>query len=59
MTPDQCVEMMEALRDAYKKISRSTKPAKEEVLKLKNVLLQIELCMVSMRLSVDSMLKLI
>jgi len=55
MTPEQCLEMMEALRDAYNKCSPST--SKEQKLKLKNILVQIELCMISMRKSVDRMFK--
>ena len=57
MTPDQCLEMMEALRDAYNRVSTSPNTAKEEKNKLKNILMQIELCMISMRKSVDKMFK--
>jgi len=55
MTPEQCLEMMEALRDAYNKFTPST--PEEQKLKLKNILVQIELCMISMRKSVDRMFK--
>ena len=55
MTPEQCLEMMEMLRDAYSKCSPST--SEEQKLKLKNILVQIELCMISMRKSVDRMFK--
>lgn len=55
MTPEQCLEMMEALRTAYNNISPSA--PKEQKLKLKNILVQIELCMISMRRSVDRMFK--
>ena len=55
MTPEQCLEMMEALRDAYNKFPPST--PEEQKLKLKNILVQIELCILSMRKSVDKMFK--
>ena len=55
MTPDQCLEMMEALRDVYKKIPTST--SEEEKIRFKNILMQIELCVISMRKSVDRMFK--
>ena len=55
MTPEQCLEMMEALRDAYNKFTPST--PEEQKLKFKNILMQIELCMISMRKSVDRMFK--
>jgi len=54
MTPEECLEMMEALRDAYSTVSFSA--SKKEKLKLKNILMQIELCMISMRRSVNRML---
>jgi hypothetical protein len=55
MTPEQCLEMMEALRGAYNNVPPST--PQEQKLKLKNILMQIELCMISMRKSVDRMFK--
>ena len=55
MTPEQCLEMMEALRDAYNKFTPST--PEEQKLNVKNILVQIELCMISMRKSVDRMFK--
>jgi len=56
MTPEQCLEMMEALRDAYNRLSTSVQQ-EEEKNKFKNILMQIELCMISMRKSVDKMFK--
>jgi hypothetical protein len=55
MTPEECLEMMEALRDAYNNVSSSTNTAKEQKIQLKNILMQIELCLISMRKSVDKM----
>ena len=56
MTPEQCLEMMEALRDAYNRLSTSVQQ-EEEKNKFKNILMQIELCMISKRKSVDKMFK--
>ena len=56
MTPEQCLEMMEALRDAYNRLSTSVQQ-EEEKNKFKNILMQIELCMISLRKSVDKMFK--
>ena len=56
MTPEQFLEMMEALRDAYNRLSTSVQQ-EEEKNKFKNILMQIELCMISMRKSVDKMFK--
>ncbi len=53
MTPEQCLEMMEALRDAYTRCTPSS--PEEQKLKFKNILLQMELCMISMRKSVEKM----
>ena len=55
MTPEECLEMMEALRDAFNNVSSSTNTAKEQKIQLKNILMQIELCLISMRKSVDKM----
>jgi hypothetical protein len=57
MTPDQCLEIMENLRNAYNNFSNSNNTTYENKIKLKNILMQIELCMISMRKSVDKMFK--
>ena len=48
----QCVEMMESLRDTYTRFATSGGIKEREVYKLKNVLSEIELCMISMRKNV-------
>jgi hypothetical protein len=57
MTPEQCLEIMENLRNAYNNFSNSNNTTYENKIKLKNILMQIELCMISMRKSVDKMFK--
>ena len=57
MTPEQCVEMMEALRDAFSRVSFSKNATQSEILKLKNTLMLIEMSVISMRLSMERMLK--
>ena len=57
MTPEQCVEMIEALRDAFSQISYSKNAPQSEILKLKNTLMLIEMSVISMRLSMERMLK--
>ena len=57
MTPEQCLEIMENLRNAYNNFSNSNNITYENKIKLKNILMQIELCMISMRKSVDKMFK--
>lgn len=52
MNIDQCVEMMESLRDTYTQIAGSGEIKERQVYKLKNVLMQIDLSMISMRRSV-------
>jgi hypothetical protein len=52
MNIDQCVEMMESLRDKYNQIAGSGEIKEREVYKLKNVLMQIDLSMISMRRNV-------
>ena len=55
MTPEQCLEMMEALRAAYTNVSASA--SESQKIKFKNILMQMELCMISMRKSVEKMFK--
>ena len=50
MNIDQCVEMMESLRDKYNQIAGSGEIKEREVYKLKNVLMQIDLSMISMKI---------
>jgi hypothetical protein len=57
MTPEQCVEMMEALRDAFSRVSLSKNTPQSEILKLKNTLMLIEMSVISMRYSMERMLK--
>ena len=57
MTHEQCVEMMEALRDAFSRVSYSKNAPQSEILKLKNTLMLIEMSVISMRLSMERMLK--
>ena len=55
MGPDECVEVMERLRDLYKNVPPNT--SKNQILKLKNTLMLIEMCLVSMRASMEKLLK--
>ena len=57
MNIDQCVEMMESLRDTYRQIAVSGEVKEAKVYKLKNTLMQIELSMVSMRKNVAKLEK--
>jgi len=52
MNIDQCVEMMESLRDTYTRIAGSGEIKERQVYKLKNTLMQMELSMISMRKNV-------
>ena len=52
MNIDQCVEMIESLRDTYTQIAVSGKIKEAQVYKLKNTLMQLELSMISMRKNV-------
>ncbi len=52
MNIDQCVEMMESLRDTYAQIAGSGDIKERQVYKLKNTLMQLELSMISMRKNV-------
>ena len=52
MNIDQCVEMMESLRDTYTQIAGSGEIKERTVNKLKNTLMQMELSMISMRKNV-------
>ena len=51
MNPDQCLEMMNALRDAYKRVALSTALPKKELYHLKHILTEIELAIISMKKS--------
>jgi len=53
MDIEQCVEMMTSLRDTYTKFALSGNIKEDDVYKLKNVLIEIELSMVSIRKSVS------
>ena len=57
MNIDQCVEMMESLRDKYNQIAGSGEIKEAQVYKLKNVLMQIDLSMISMRKNVAALEK--
>ena len=52
MNIDQCVEMMESLRDTYAQIAGSGDIKERQVYKLKNTLMLLELSMISMRKNV-------
>ena len=52
MNIDQCVEMIESLRDTYTQIAGSGEIKERQVYKLKNTLMQLELSMISMRKNV-------
>ena len=58
MEPEQCVEMMQALRSAYSKIAGGNEiPKSEQIYDLKHVLTEIKLCIISMNNSIDIMEK--
>ena len=57
MNIDQCVEMMESLRDTYSQIMNSGEIKERQVYKLKNTLMQLELSMISMRKNVATLEK--
>ena len=52
MNIDQCVEMIESLRDTYSQIANTGEIKESQVYKLKNTLIQMELSMISMRKNV-------
>ena len=52
MNIDQCVEMIESLRDTYTQIAGSGEIKERQVYKLKNTVMQLELSMISMRKNV-------
>ena len=54
---EQCVEMMEHLRDSYKQMSSSNNISISDIRKVKHILTQLELSMISIRNSVDKMTK--
>ena len=55
MTPEECIEMMEALSSSFKQAS-SEGVSKQQKFRFKHILTQLELYMISMRKSVDIML---
>ena len=57
MNIDQCVEMIESLRDTYTQIAGSVEIKERTVYKLKNTLIQMELSMISMRKNVATLEK--
>ena len=57
MNIDQCVEMIESLRDTYTQIAGSGEIKERQVYKLKNTLMQLELSMISMRKNVSALEK--
>lgn len=57
MNIDQCVEMIESLRDTYTQIAGSGEIKERQVYKLKNTLMQLELSMISMRKNVATLEK--
>ena len=57
MEPEECLEMMKALRDAYKRVSGRVDFSLEQVYDLKHVLTEIEMCVISMRASIKKMEK--
>ena len=54
MNPDQCLEMMNALRDAYKQVALSPALPKKELYHLKHILTEIELAIISMKKSMKT-----
>lgn len=57
MEPEECVEMMKALRDAYSRVSGKEDLTLEQIYDLKHVLTEIEMCVISMRASIKKMEK--
>lgn len=56
MEPEQCVEMMQVLRDAYRKVAEDKHNiSNEQVYDLKHVLTEIKMCIISMTNSIDKM----
>tara|TARA_B110001454_G_C12696444_1_gene424607 strand:+ start:206 stop:415 length:210 start_codon:yes stop_codon:yes gene_type:complete len=55
MTPEECIDIIEALSLSFKQAS-SEGVSKQQKLKFKHILTQLELHMISMRKSVDIML---
>jgi hypothetical protein len=57
MEPEECVEMMKTLRDAYSRVSGKEDFTLEQIYDLKHVLTEIEMCVISMRASIKKMEK--
>lgn len=57
MDIDQCVEMISSLKDAYHRVAQSSAVPSGQVYKLKHAFTEIELSMISMRKSIQTMEK--
>ena len=57
MNTEQCLEMIKALNDTYQRIAMSGTPEKKDVYKLKHLLTEIEMVMISMKKSVATMVE--
>ena len=55
MDIDQCVEIITSLKDVYQRVAHSSTVPWEQVYKLKHALTEIELSMISMRKSIQTM----
>ena len=57
MNTEQCLEMIKALNNTYQQVAMSGTPARKDVYKLKHLLTEIDMIMISMRKSIDTMVE--
>jgi len=57
MNTEECLEMIKALNNTYQQVARASTPARKDVYKLKHLLTEIDMIMISMRKSIDTMVE--
>ena len=57
MNTEQCLEMIKALNNTYQQVAMSGTPARKDVYKLKHLLTEIDMIIISMRKSVATMIE--
>ena len=56
MEPEQCVEIINSLRDTLMQISQTKSIPKEKIFELKHVVMEIEMSVISMKKSIEKLL---
>ena len=56
MEPEQCVEIINSLRDTLTQISQTKSIPKEKIFELKHVVMEIEMSVISMKKSIEKLL---